>query len=98
MKLFVENEKEAVMRNIEFLMSSYRNSICFYRDFGMMVKFLDKPNPFQEIEVRSEIVDAIDKYEPRVSVDNIDFRYEKSKVVIVLTLEYDGEIINVEFN
>ena len=43
------------------------------RDFGLTWAHIDKPMPVAKMLMRSEVIDAIEEYEPRATVVSVDF-------------------------
>ena len=60
-------------QNVRFLLSTPKFTVPLDRDFGLSQRFIDKPLPVAESLFRAEILDAIEKYEPRVEVENVTF-------------------------
>lgn len=79
-------EAEKVDRNLRKLFSTYKGSIAMCRDYGIDISVLDLPTKAAEARLTSEIITAVDKYEPRAIIENIRFEYAedgqiKTKVV-----------------
>ena len=72
-KLAPESREEEILQNIENLLTTPKFSVPLDRDFGLSQRFIDKPLPVAEMVFRSEILDAIEKYEPRVSIGDVTF-------------------------
>lgn len=72
-KLAPESREEEILQNIENLLTTTKFSVPLDRDFGLSQRFIDKPLPVAEMVFRSEILDAIEKYEPRVSIGDVTF-------------------------
>jgi len=72
-KLAPQSREEEILQNIENLLTTPKFSVPLDRDFGLSQRFVDKPLPVAEMVFRSEILDAIEKYEPRVRVEGVTF-------------------------
>lgn len=49
-------------------------SVPLYRHFGTDWEWVDKPEPYAMARYRADLMEAIDKYEPRIKVISISFR------------------------
>lgn len=77
-----ESEYVEIMQNIRCIMSTIKQSVPLDRDFGVDAAYVDKPTAIAEAMLADEIISAIQKYEPRVTVTAISF-----------TATVDGQII-----
>lgn len=70
---------EEIFQNINTILGTYKFSVPLFREFGFAAEFVDKPmSILQPLFVR-EVVETIEKYEPRVIVEEVK-----------LTAEIDG--------
>lgn len=67
------NELEEIFQNIRTILSTPKGSVPLDRDFGIDLSYLDSPNPVAEAKLTTEIIAAVKRYEPRVSVTAISF-------------------------
>lgn len=83
---------EEVIQNITMILSTPQNTAPLDRDFGLPVRFLDKPIPVAEALLVAEVLDAIEKYEPRAEVLDVSFvRDERTgKIIPSLEVEING--------
>ncbi|MGN0444254.1 MAG: GPW/gp25 family protein [Acutalibacteraceae bacterium] len=85
----MENDIErSVAQNIALLISTKQGTCVGYRDYGMPMRYLNKPFPVAETLIASEIENAIEEFEPRASVRNIE--------VLEETDEFGKPIVSVE--
>lgn len=49
-------------------------NVPLYRHFGTDWEWIDKPEPYAMAKYRADLMEAIDKYEPRIKVISISFR------------------------
>jgi phage baseplate assembly protein W len=63
----------SVLQNIAVILSTRRQSVPLYRDFGLPMRFIDKPLPIARTILAAEITDAVRAFEPRASVAAVDF-------------------------
>lgn len=67
------SEYAEIIQNIRCIMSTIKQSVPLDRDFGVDASYVDKPMAVAEAMLADEIISAIQKYEPRVTVSSIDF-------------------------
>lgn len=65
--------QEEVMQNICTIVNVVRGSCPFMRYFGLDGEFTDKPVNVAETIFASEIYEAIEEFEPRAEIVDIDF-------------------------
>lgn len=64
---------EEVLQNVAMIISTAKFSVPLDRDFGLAQRFIDKPIQVAQPILVSEVLDAIEKYEPRAEVESVDF-------------------------
>ena len=64
---------KSVITNIGILRRTRQGTIPMFRDFGLPMRFLDRPLPVARVLMFNEIKEAIDKYEPRAEIVNITY-------------------------
>ncbi|MBE6012077.1 MAG: hypothetical protein E7234_05920 [Lachnospiraceae bacterium] len=72
-----ETIKEEVLQIIAILLSTPQFSVPLDRGLGLKQRFLDKPIPAAKAILVSEVLDAIEKYEPRAEVVSVTFEGEE---------------------
>ena len=84
----------AIKRSIMNLIKTKRGTRPFNPQYGCDISnYLFSYEPgFTEYNMRKEITDAINKYEPRVSVDEVDITFEEYG--ITLNIQYIIKNIN----
>ncbi len=71
---FCEDDKvKSVLQNIALILSTRKGSVPMYRDFGVDMSFVDKPIPAAEVLMRAAVAEAIEEFEPRAKLLNVDF-------------------------
>lgn len=63
----------AILQNIKIIILTLRYSIPLDRAFAHDAKPLDSPGPAITASLTGQLIDAIEKYEPRVKVDSLEF-------------------------
>ncbi|MBM6732916.1 GPW/gp25 family protein [Megasphaera stantonii] len=64
-------EYEEIMQNLRTILATPVYSVPLDRAFGVDMAYVDKPLPIAKAHIESEIVKAIRRYEPRVTVTHI---------------------------
>lgn len=67
------NETIEILQNVRTILGTRVGTVPLDRLFGLSWKHIDKPFPVAKVLMTVEIVDAIEKYEPRVRVESIEF-------------------------
>lgn len=62
-----------VLQNVRTIISTARGSVPLDRDFGISWEAVDQPTQMAQMTLRTEIVKAIQTYEPRAKVKSITF-------------------------
>ena len=78
---------EEVLQNVATILSTIKNTVPLFRDFGMSATFLDMPMPAAENLMIVEIFDAIQEYEPRAEILSISFVRDELAGKIAPTVE-----------
>lgn len=68
-----ESTAEEVLQNVSIIISTPKFSVPLERGLGLAQRFLDKPIPVAQSILISEVMDAIEEYEPRAAVENVTF-------------------------
>ncbi len=85
------NLEKSVRQNIEMILSTKQGSVPMYREFGLPMEFVDRPVSIIEPMIVAEITEAIDKFEPRAKVLNVEIEEESPGRIIPIV---EVEIIN----
>ena len=65
--------EEEILQNIAVILSTPQFSVPLDRGLGLAQRFVDKPIPTAQPILISEVLDAIEAYEPRVEVLEVTF-------------------------
>lgn len=68
-----ETTTEEVLQNVAVILSTPKFSVPLDRGLGLAQRFLDKPIQVAQSILISEVLDAIEAYEPRAEVENVTF-------------------------
>lgn len=62
-----------VLQNVATIISSVVHSCPMDRDFALDASLLDRPMPVVQTLLKSRIIAAVNKYEPRAAITSITF-------------------------
>lgn len=84
-----KNDVNEILQNVRTILATTKGTIPLDREFGIDSSVIDMPTMQAQAHLTNEIFQAIRRYEPRVSIDNITFDGEISgklipKVVITI--------------
>lgn len=68
-----ETLEEEILQNIRMILSTPQFTVPLDREFGLSQRFIDKPIPIAKTIGVAEVLDAVEKYEPRVEVLEVTF-------------------------
>lgn len=68
-----ETEIEEILQNVRTILSTPIGTVPLHRDFGISWEHLDKPYPVAKQLMMVEIIEAIEKFEPRAKVESVEF-------------------------
>lgn len=88
LNLAPETTEQEIMQNLYVLLNTVKGEVSMYRDFGLDTsETLAAPLPVAETVLTSEIYDAVEKYEPRVKILNIEFETDSLNGKLIPVLE-----------
>lgn len=67
------NEFDEIMQNVRTIITTVKGSVPLDRDFGIDPSILDSPTTVIESKLTSAVIEAVERYEPRVKVMGISF-------------------------
>lgn len=80
----------SVLQNIAVILATRKGSIPFYREFGLDNSFVDKPMPVAKVLMVAPVREAVETWEPRATVLNVDFKEDPSNPgAIIPTVEVE---------
>lgn len=68
-----EDTTEEVLQNVAVILSTPKFSVPLERGLGLAQRFLDKPISAAQSILISEVLEAIEEFEPRAEVENVTF-------------------------
>lgn len=79
---FPETEAEDIRRCLTALYSVREGEQPLDRDFGINPSFLDQPMPIARNLFALEVLEKTGRYEKRVTVDKVDYRFDQEGQMI----------------
>jgi len=89
-RLNEKNTVAAVLQNISIILLTRQQTVPLYRDFGIPMRFLDRPVSVAKPILIAEIHEAIRKFEPRATLLNVSFEtdeHDPGKLIPVVEVE-----------
>lgn len=75
----------SVIQNVSLILNSKCGTIPMHRDFGLPMKFADKPIDVAETIAAAEISEALERFEPRAELLDLTFeKNDKGEIVIIV--------------
>lgn len=75
------SEYAEILQNVRTILATSIYSVPLDRSFGVNSEFVDLPIPVAKAKIGQEIVTAIRKYEPRISVTKINWEADKDGIL-----------------
>lgn len=75
------NTVQAVLQNVDIILSTMKGSVPLYREFGVSPDYLHKPLPVAKAMLQVEIREAVERFEPRAEVINVTFREDQDRII-----------------
>ncbi len=69
----------SVLQNIAVILSTPKGSVPLYRDFGLDWRHLDRPINVAKVMMISEVREAVERWEPRATVQNVSFSVDPAQ-------------------
>lgn len=92
---FKSEEIHDISRCLKNILCIPKGSVPLARELGMSWTNLSKIPADMENDYATEVIEKIEKYEPRVSVTDVEFCYKNEVVTIKIALEKgDGNNVN----
>ncbi len=84
------NLVSSVFQNISLILSTRQGTVPMYREFGLPMKFVDKPVPQYEAIMTKEIKESIERFEPRATLVSVSFEHSQAssgKSTVILEVD-----------
>ena len=68
-----DSETEEILQNVRTILKTCIGSVPLDRDFGTSREYVDKPLPVARSLMQSAVIEAINQFEPRATVESVTF-------------------------
>lgn len=68
-----DTEAAEILQNVRTIISTRKGSVPLDREFGISWAMVDKPLPVARSQMQAQVIEAIEKYEPRAKVQSVEF-------------------------
>lgn len=75
--------EEEVIQNIRTILTTRRGSVPLDRDFGLDTSIIDQPVNRIRALLTTDIIETVERYEPRAEVTAVDFSGESTEGAVV---------------
>lgn len=82
-----ESTEEEVLQNVAMIISTPKFSVPLDRAFGMAQRFVDKSIQAAQAILISEVLDAVEQYEPRAEVLSVTFEQGEKPGALIPVVE-----------
>lgn len=86
-----------VMQNVRTILSTRKGSVPLDRDFGIDFTWIDQPISVARMRCQMAIIDAIEKYEPRAEIEQIEWSEKTEDVMDGKTMPKVSISVKEEF-
>ena len=80
------NELEEILQNVRTILTTMKGSAPLDRDFGLDGSVLDRPVNALRAVLTTNIIEAVEQYEPRVKVTQVSFSGNADEGVVIPTV------------
>lgn len=90
-------ETAQVIQNVSTILNTWKGSVPLHRDFGIDADLLHRPINMVEDLIIADIIEVIEKYEPRAEVMSVKLEADalkSDKIKITVEIEIDTEAEN----
>lgn len=81
--------KDRIVQNVLNLLRTRKHEVAFEYDFGIHEDYIDNTDAYMDTNLTNDIIELIEKYEPRASVIEVDLseKDENGNAIIKVKLE-----------
>lgn len=82
-----------ILRNVAIILSTKQGEVPMHRGLGIPPEIVDRPAPVAQILLISAIKEAVETYEPRASVDGVEFQSDATtpeKLIPIVEVTING--------
>ena len=88
-KIMPSNVLEEIMQNVKMIISTAKETVPLDREFGIRATVLDKPIATAQALLSSEIVAAVNRFEPRAKVKKIIYQGKEKDGILEPTVRIE---------
>lgn len=66
-------ELKEILQNVRTILTTVKASVPLDRGFGINADIVDKPVNYAQAQLTAEIIEVVERYEPRVRVSKVTF-------------------------
>lgn len=81
-----ENELEEILQNVRAILTTLRGSVPLDREFGLDGSVLDRPVNALRAALTTDIIETVERYEPRVKVKQVSFAGMADEGIVIPTV------------
>lgn len=67
------SETEEILQNVRTILTTCVGTVPLDRDLGISYEYVDKPLPVARSLMQAAVIDAIEEFEPRATVESVTF-------------------------
>ncbi len=93
-----ESVTAEILQNVRTIIQTRLGTVPLFRDFGLTWEHVDKPIHISRALLKAEIIEAVERWEPRAQIDEVEFEEDStdameglSKPRIVVTIGEENE-------
>lgn len=96
-ELLMDEDKTlgSLAQDVAIILATAKGTVPGYRDFGIPQEFLDLPIPAAKVAMVNPVREAVEQWEPRVTVTKVDFEYKdgRLKPVVDISINEGTEVV-----
>lgn len=83
---------EEILQNVRTILTTPRGTVPLLREFGVSREILDEPLPTAQAKYTAEIINAVEKWEPRAKVTHVKYSGDgqEGKMAAKVQVKIDG--------
>lgn len=78
-ELFPQDKVTEILQNVSIIISTPKYSVPLDRGLGTKQEYIDMNSNIAQPKIILEIADAIEEYEPRAEVREVDFKVDEAR-------------------
>lgn len=74
------DEQKRILQNLALLFSTKKGTCPMYRDFGIPMEYVDKPQNIAEVTAFTEVIEAAAVWEPTAVIRAVNIIYDAENI------------------